>query len=117
LNIKSGNTDNRNLLEIIPVKNIDWEIQPDSGLVHLKQPKFKSALLRKYLLPLLPDPYFRIKLDEVGTFVWLEIDGKKTTRMIAQATEKKFGERVNPVHDRLGKFIRSLKQSRLIEYQ
>jgi len=104
-------------MDLIPVKNIEWEIHPDTGLVNLKRPKFKALLLKKYLSPLLSDPYFRIKLDEIGTFVWREIDGHKNVAMIAAALEKAFGARVYPVHERLGKFIISLKRSRFIDYQ
>ncbi len=104
-------------MDMIPVKKIEWEVHPDTGLVNLKRPKFRASLLKKYLLPLFSDPYFRIKLDEIGTFVWREIDGHKNVATIAAALEKTFGARVNPVHERLGKFIIALKRSRFIDYR
>ena len=117
LNPKTKQEDTRNLLEVIPVKNVEWDLLPESDLVQLKKYKFRSGLLKKYLLPLLPDPYFRIKLDAVGSFVWQEMDGVKTTGAIAKAMQMKFGDAVEPVHERLGMFIRSLKQSRFITYR
>ena len=117
LNSKTKQEDTRNLLEVIPVKNVEWDLLPESDLVQLKKYKFRSGLLKKYLLPLLPDPYFRIKLDAVGSFVWQEMDGVKTTGAIAKAMQMKFGDAVEPVHERLGMFIRSLKQSRFITYR
>jgi hypothetical protein len=108
---------NRNLLEIIPVKNIEWGTYPDSGLVFLKQPKFRSVLLKKYLLHRLPDQFYRVNLDDIGSFIWHEIDGEQNVSGIAVAVEREFGTRVDPVHQRLGTFIRSLKRSRFIDYR
>ena len=116
MKINEKKTDDRNLLEIIPVRNIEWDTNPDSGLVFLKQPKFKSALLKRYLLPLLPDPYYRVNLDDIGSFIWHEIDGRKDVSGIAVAVEREFGTRVDPLYERLGTFIRSLKRSRFIDY-
>ena len=104
-------------MELVPVRTIEWEVHQETGLVHLKRLKFRSPLLKKLILPIFSEPYFKIKLDEVGTFVWLEIDGRKTTGMIADAAREKFGQRVHPVYERLGKFIRSLKQSRFIDFR
>ncbi len=64
-------------MDIVPVRNIEWEVISESGLVRLKRPKFKAGVLKKHLLPLIRDPYFRIKLDDIGTFVWLKMDGHK----------------------------------------
>jgi hypothetical protein len=102
--------------QLIPEKNIKWEINPETNFVLLKKPKFKNPLLKKLILPKLKNPEFSVKLDEVGTFVWQQIDGKNTFAQIAAKMQENFGESIEPVEDRLGQFINSLRQHNFITF-
>ena len=102
--------------KLIPEKNIKWELNPETNFIILKKPKFKNPLLKKYLLPKLKNPEFSVKLDEVGTFVWQKIDGKMTFAEIAKKMQEKFGESIEPVDERLGQFINSLRQHDFITF-
>ncbi len=55
-----------------------------------------------------------ICLDEIGSFVWKNIDGKKTAEEIAQKLEQKFGKKVAPVHQRLDKYLKILCEYKFI---
>ena len=103
------------LLDLIPVHNIEWEENTISGLVELKKPKFENAFLKKIILPRLKNPYYKVKLDKIGSFVWKQINGKNKISEIAQALEKQFGESVQPVTPRLSKFIFSLSKNKFIQ--
>ena len=105
-----------NLLELIPVRNIKWEKKED-GLIILLKPKFELALLRKHVLPRLKKPYFKIKLDQVGSFTWEHCDGSLRVKEIAKNLKDKFGEDVEPLYDRLALFLQSLEKNRLIFYK
>jgi hypothetical protein len=61
-------------------------------------------------------PYFRIKLDDVGATVWESIDGERNIGVIAQILRDKFGEKIEPCHDRLAMFFTQLEMSRFIHY-
>ena len=106
----------QNLLDYIPIKNIEWEINSENQLIVLKKPKFENSFLRKHLLPLLKDPNFKIKLDKYGSHVWQKIDGRYNVMQIADSLKQEFGPAVEPVYERVGKFILSLEKSKFISY-
>jgi hypothetical protein len=105
-----------NLLDLIPVRNIKWE-KKESGLIVLLKPKFELAFLKKYVLPRLKSPYFKIKLDHVGSFIWEHCDGSLRVKEIAKNLKDEFGEEVEPLHNRLALFLQSLEKNHLIFYK
>ncbi len=105
-----------NLLGLVPVKNIQWE-KTEDGLVVLLKPKFQHPFFKKHLLPRLKRPYFKVKLDAVGSFVWEQCDGKQTVQEVAQNLKERFGEEVEPLHDRIALFLQSLEKNRFIYYE
>ena len=58
----------------------------------------------------------RIKLDEVGSYVWLRLDGERTVGDIAGSLKAEFGDRVEPAEERLGHLVRLLRQEKLVAY-
>jgi len=102
-----------NLLNLVPFQKIKSEIQED-GLVILLKPKYFHPFLAKHLLPRMKQPYFKIKLDEIGSFFWLNCDGIRTVKEIAELHKRKFGENVEPLYERIAHFIASLEKNRLI---
>jgi hypothetical protein len=100
--------------QLIPQKSLAWETDPQSGFIIIKKPKFQNKLLKKYLLPHLKRPDFRINLDEIGSFVWNNIDGRSSLYVIAGKMQKEFTEKVEPVEERLGQFVRALYRNKFI---
>ena len=105
-----------NLLDLIPVRKIEWE-KNEEGLVSLLKPKFKHPFLKKHILPRLKNPYYRIKLDSLGSFVWGLCDGNLPVKKIAENLKDEFGEKIEPLYDRLALFLQSLERNRLIEFK
>ncbi len=105
-----------NLLDLIPVRNIKWEKKED-GLITLFKPKFEHAFLKTYVLPRLKKPYFKIKLDHVGSFTWELCDGSLRVKEVAKKLKDEFGEDVEPLYDRLAFFLQSLEKIHLIFYK
>lgn len=104
------------MLDTIPERLIKWEKASGGDLAVLLVPRFRKGLLAKWLQPRLKRPYMRVKLDEIGSFVWENCDGKKTVRQIGEALEGKFGDRVKPVEQRLKLFFNTLYKSRFVRY-
>jgi len=102
---------------LIPKRTMDWETDPATNFVIIKKPKFKNPIIVKYLLPRLKRPDYSVKLDEVGSFVWNIIDGKLSFGEISKKMSKEFGESIEPVNDRLGQFINSLRQYNFITFK
>jgi hypothetical protein len=104
-----------NLLDLIPRRMIEHEIG-DDNLVTLLAPRFKSSFLRKWLEPRMKRPYLKVRLDEIGSAVWLLCDGKRTVKEIAQPLRERFREKIEPCYDRLGQFMQNLEGNRFICY-
>lgn len=93
-----------NYLELTPFRVYKEEID-EHGLVTVLVPKFTNRLLVKFLMPRLKSTHFKIKLDEIGSETWKQIDGKKTVGQIAEVLSGTFGQKIEPVHDRLTRFF------------
>ncbi len=102
-----------NLLELKPRRNAQWETADDAS-VTLIVPKFGNAFLRKWLLPFLAQPNFRVRLDKFGTFVWSRCDGRTTVAEIADALSREFGAEVEPLYERLEKYVKKLERERFV---
>jgi len=105
-----------NLYDLIPQRNFEYEINREN-LVNILVPKFSNKFLVQNLLPRLKAPYIKIKLDEIGSAVWLEIDGQKNVGEIARQLEERFGERIQPIEERLAKFFAQLNSNKFITFK
>jgi len=61
-------------------------------------------------------PNFHIRLDEYGTQVWLQMDGERTVEDIANRLGELYGEKVEPLHDRLEEFLHNMECNRLLKF-
>ena len=101
--------------EIVPIRNVKWEKEENEKITLLK-PKFTGEFSKKYIVPRMKYPYYKIHLDEVGTAVWNSIDGKRTAVEIGEKLQKDLGEKIEPVFERLGLFLATLKQNKFIKW-
>jgi Coenzyme PQQ synthesis protein D (PqqD). len=53
--------------------------------------------------------YKRISMDEYGSYVFLQIDGIKTVEAIGENLEAKYGDKANPLYERLLLFLNHLE--------
>lgn len=77
----------------------------NKGLVivfHKQDYKIQNFLRKlKFNIP----EYKKIEFDEYCTTVFLLIDGKKTVKEIGEILDKKFGDKVHPLYERLLIFL------------
>ncbi|NOX19561.1 MAG: PqqD family protein [Chlorobi bacterium] len=57
---------------------------------------------------------FKIDLDDIGSFIWSQCDGKSTVGQIIEKGKEKFGEKIEPAEARVVEFIRRLTRTKLI---
>jgi len=105
-----------NYLELTPVRNYDHVIE-DSGLISVLVPKFDIKWLDKIMSNIIKSRFFKAKLDEFGTETWLEMDGNKSVHLISEHLAQKFGEKINPVDERLTKFLSELYKYNFITFK
>jgi hypothetical protein len=104
-----------NLLELTPRRLAEWHEK--DGRVVLHRPTPTSSGLKRVL-----DWFFyhmsarRIRLDDVGSFAWFELDGGKSVSEVAHLVRGNFGDAAEPVEQRLGHLIRVLHQEKLLAY-
>jgi hypothetical protein len=105
-----------NYLELTPLRVFGEEIS-DDNLVTILIPKFQSKFAQQFINPRMKSSVIKLKLDELGSAVWLLIDGKRTVDKIAQLLLEKFGNKIEPVNERLTKFLTGLYEQRYITFQ
>lgn len=59
----------------------------------------------------------RIRLDEVGSCSWECFDGHTTVGEACAVLRDRFGDGVEPVEERLGRFVRHLHQDGFLSYR
>ncbi len=107
---------NSNYLDLTPYKLFGEEVAED-GLVNVLIPKFTNPVVVKYLAPRLKAPNIKIKLDEIGSAIWIQFDGKKKVGTIVKNMESKFGEKIKPVNERLTTFLTQLYMQKFISFK
>ena len=103
---KSG----ENYLDRIPVRKVglEWD-KAEDGIVTLLVEN-KGFFNRAAQLLLRKPKVSHIHLDEIGSYVWCEIDGKRTLAEIAEPFGEHFGEKIEPKYERLCEFVRILAE-------
>ncbi|HJZ39408.1 MAG TPA: PqqD family protein [Bacteroidales bacterium] len=105
-----------NYLDMIPVRNVkDYSV--DSGKITLLIPKFKIEWMNKWFIPGNRSKQFRIHLDDMGSRVWLLIDGKKSTGEICDlltGTDTTGKDQPLEIEERVTRFLSQLYKNRFI---
>lgn len=106
----------KNFLDYVPCCNplYTWDAD-EQGIVtvHVVNQGFYNRLAQK----LFKRPRIsHIRLDEYGSFVWQQMDGKRTVYQISGLLGERFGKEAEPVLDRLVEYLRILYQNKLIGY-
>ncbi|MGA9116452.1 MAG: PqqD family protein [Bacteroidota bacterium] len=71
-------------------------------------PKFRSRILRRWLVPLLARPDIRLHLDRFGTFAWGCCDGTLTIGEMGARMAAEFGQEESSAVERLCRFFHPL---------
>lgn len=107
-------TGKQNFLEFIPVRaaGIEWKVKKN-GLVELAMPN--KGIFNKIAQVLFKKPKISyIELEEFGSFVWQQIDGKRDVHEIGQKVKAKFGDKAEPLYTRLCTYVKTLKNHKFI---
>ncbi len=106
-----------NFLDFVPIAKVGFETNENTGFINLLIPRFKSEFAQKYLIPKKKSKFIKANLDEYGSFIYQSIDGKRDVLEISNLMKEKYGDQVEPVFDRVSKFLGNLFRYKFIEFQ
>ena len=108
------NKKSENYLDMIPsIKGgLDWDIEDGIVVVHQQNRGFYAGIAQRFFQT---PSTSHIRLDEFGSFVWQCIDGKNTVYDIGKTVRSHFGDRAEPVYQRLSQFIKTLENARYVD--
>ena len=102
-----------NYLDNIPQKNEELRWKEEAGVVILEIEN--TGLFNHIAQKLFKKPKVSyVHLDELGSFIWKQIDGKKDVTAISELVEKEFGEKVHPLYERLSQYCNILNSYNFI---
>lgn len=106
----SKNKIDENYLTKIPThkEGLLWDTD-DKGIVTLKMEN-KGAMNKIAQLIFRKPKVSNIHLEEFGSFIWPLIDGKKDIVAIGELVKEHFGEKAEPLYERLAYYFSMLER-------
>ena len=104
-----------NFLDYIPAVSPrhTWSAEECKVTIHMEH---------RGLYPWIAQKFFKrhrishIALDEMGSYIYPLIDGQRTVEDLAQLVHQEFGEKADPLYDRLVKYMQILHNNGFIYY-
>jgi hypothetical protein len=105
-----------NVLDLVPLRAAEFEEK--EGHIVLIRPRPATSGFRGIVDRLLHElSARRIRLDELGSFVWRHIDGQQTAAEIASLMRSEFGDAAEPVEERVGKLVQVMYREDFVKYE
>lgn len=111
-------TDERNFLDFIPVIHHNCVSRTDDDtnyiIIDIAHTGFYDKIAQKFFKR---PKQSHIALDEMGSFIFSNIDGINTVYDLSVLIKKEFGEDAEPILERLIMYIKILKNNNFIEFR
>lgn len=100
-----------NLLDVVfkVADDLEYRIDKTGYVVVIERQQHKLQQFCRKLKIRIPEKR-TITMDEFGSFVFQQIDGRKTVRQIGETLEAQYGDRVKPLYERLSLFMEMLER-------
>ena len=108
---------NENYLERKPVRKegLSWTQDEEGNItLEIENTGFFNIVAQKLFKK--PKVSY-IHLDENGSFLWPLLDGEKTILELGVSVKEKFGEKAEPLYERLTKYFQILESYKFIEFR
>lgn len=106
----------QNLLEFVPQRKIESFSTDENGVITLEIEN--KGVFNKVAQRLFKKPKISyIHLDEMGSFVWPLIDGERSITDIGVFVKERFGEKAEPLYERLAKYFNVLESYGFIKFK
>ena len=106
-----------NFLDRIPVRDERYRWSVGENDIVTIEIDNKGVFNRIFQLLFKKPKISYIHLDENGSFVWMQIDGKRDITEIGRLVEEHFGDSAKPVYERLAKFFAMLGNAGFVKLE
>ena len=114
--MKMSKKQGKNYLEFVPMRGVERFSTDENGVITLEIEN--KGVFNRVAQKLLKKPKISyIHLDEMGSFVWPLIDGEKSITDIGVFVKEHFGERAEPLYERLAKYFKVLESYGFIKFK
>ena len=97
--------------ELVPKRICEYEKNNEIVTVlYFKKPTFIEKI---FFRTLVNKPY-KIDLDEIGSFIWEQINALNSIYEITKLAKDRFGDKIEPAENRVIQFIRQMHSTKLI---
>ncbi len=106
-----------NYLERCPIRKegLVWS-RDEKGLVTFEIPN--TGIMNRIVQKLLKKPKVSyVHLEQIGSFVWPLLDGKKDIVALGAEVKEQFGEKAEPLYERLAKYFQILDSYHFVEWK
>jgi hypothetical protein len=103
------------MMDCVPLRKFEWETDEETNHIIIIRPKFLMPFWQNFFTPILKGKHFKIKLDELGSESWLAMDGENSIEQIGKILAKKYGDSIEPIYERLIKFVLQLHREKFID--
>ena len=110
---KKAEKKSANYLDFIPKikEGLRWEKNQKDVTIYIENKGVMNRIAQKVLNK---PKVSQIHLDEMGTFIFPLIDGTKSVYDIAQLVKEEFGEKAEPLYNRIVQYMRTLESYEFI---
>ena len=113
--MKMSKKNSKNYLEFVPVRKFE-RFTEENGVITLEIEN--KGVFNRVAQKLLKKPKISyIHLDEMGSFVWPLIDGERNITDIGVFVKEHFGEKAEPLYERLAKYFKVLESYDFVEFK
>lgn len=103
-----------NFLDAVPVKNPEINFTKDDNDIVTLEIENKGLMNRVFQKLLKKPKITYIHMEELGSFVWQIIDGESDITALGKKVEEHFGDKANPLYERLSQYIKILESYNFI---
>ncbi len=114
---KKNSNPSENYLEKIPVRPdwLKWSADEQGAVtLDIENKGFVNRIAQKLLRK---PKVSHIHLDEMGSFIWPLIDGERSVLDISVPFEEHFGEKAQPLYERIAKYFQILESYGFIQWR
>ena len=105
---------NENYLDNKPMRNPDFKYTTDDKGAVTIEVENKGLMNRIFQILFKKPKISYVHLDEMGSFIWEYLNGEMTITRLGELVREHFGEKAEPLYERLVKYIQILESCKFV---